>query len=171
MLCPIHLCRYYASNLARKCMKQYQQSVNDMNESIRNRPNPFKFQHISYLKSINQFDDSGPSVVLATPGMLQNGLSRDLFEAWCQDSKNGLIIAGYTVEGTLGKEVMNEPDTIKTMTGQTVPRRMEVSTISFAAYKRPRHHLNPPLLRSPSTNTVTAAPCRVVYTWLLDTPC
>ena len=125
---------YYASNLARKCMKQYQQSVNDMNESIRNRPNPFKFQHISYLKSINQFDDSGPSVVLATPGMLQNGLSRDLFEAWCQDSKNGLIIAGYTVEGTLGKEVMNEPDTIKTMTGQTVPRRMEVSTISFAAH-------------------------------------
>lgn len=35
--------------------------------------------------------------------MLQNGLSRDLFEQWCQDSRNGVIITGYSVEGTLAK--------------------------------------------------------------------
>lgn len=31
---------------------------------------------------------------MASPGMLQNGLSRELFEAWCTDPKNGVIIAG-----------------------------------------------------------------------------
>lgn len=37
-------------------------------------------------------------VVMASPGMLQNGLSRELFELWAPDPKNGLIIAGYCVE-------------------------------------------------------------------------
>lgn len=35
--------------------------------------------------------------------VLQSGLSRTLFERWCPDKKNGLIIPGYVVEGTLAK--------------------------------------------------------------------
>ena len=45
-----------------------------MNERIRkqyNISNPFEFKHISNLKSIENFEDSGPSVVMASPGMLQ----------------------------------------------------------------------------------------------------
>lgn len=34
---------------------------------------------------------------------LQSGLSRELFEQWCTDRRNGVIIAGYCVEGTLAK--------------------------------------------------------------------
>lgn len=34
---------------------------------------------------------------MASPGMMQSGLSRELFEAWCTDPKNGVIIAG-TIE-------------------------------------------------------------------------
>ena len=52
---------------------------------------------------MEQFDDIGPSVVLASPGMMQSGLSRELFEGWCTDKRNGCIIAGYCVEGTLAK--------------------------------------------------------------------
>ena len=52
---------------------------------------------------MEQFEDIGPSVVLASPGMMQSGLSRELFEAWCTDKRNGCIIAGYCVEGTLAK--------------------------------------------------------------------
>ena len=33
----------------------------------------------------------------------QSGLSRELFEQWCTDRRNGVIIAGYCVEGTLAK--------------------------------------------------------------------
>lgn len=44
--------------------------------------NPFNFRHITHLKSAAQFDDVGPCVVMATPSMLQSGVSRELFEAW-----------------------------------------------------------------------------------------
>ena len=44
---------------------------------------------------------------MASPGMMQSGLSRELFEDWCTDKKNGTIIAGYCVEGTLAKVQCN----------------------------------------------------------------
>lgn len=52
---------------------------------------------------MEHFEDIGPSVVMASPGMMQSGLSRELFESWCTDKRNGVIIAGYCVEGTLAK--------------------------------------------------------------------
>ena len=55
------------------------------------------------LQSMDHFEDIGPSVVMASPGMMQSGLSRELFESWCTDKRNGVIIAGYCVEGTLAK--------------------------------------------------------------------
>ena len=97
---------YYASALAAKCMSVFQTYINMMNESIIERSkesNPFDFNHIAYLKGINQFKDTGPSVVMASPGMLQSGLSRELFEKWCEDEKNCVIIPGYCVDGTLAK--------------------------------------------------------------------
>ena len=97
---------YYASTLAKKCMTVYQTFVNVMNEKIReksNVANPFDFKHIHNLKSIEQFDESGPCVVVASPGMLQSGLSRELFEKWCAFSKNTVILPGYCVDGTLAK--------------------------------------------------------------------
>ena len=54
-------------------------------------------------QSMDHFDDIGPSVVMASPGMMQSGLSRELFESWGTDKRNGVIIAGYCVEGTLAK--------------------------------------------------------------------
>jgi Cft2 family RNA processing exonuclease len=34
---------------------------------------------------------------------MQTGPSRELFELWAPDSRNGLIITGYSVEGTLAR--------------------------------------------------------------------
>lgn len=34
---------------------------------------------------------------------MQIGPSRELFELWAPDSRNGLIITGYSVEGTLAR--------------------------------------------------------------------
>lgn len=46
--------------------------------------NPFNFRHVQVVKSHSQVvEAAGPAVVMATPSMLQNGLSRDLFEMWC----------------------------------------------------------------------------------------
>ncbi len=128
---------YYASSLAKKCMAVYQTFVNAMNEKIRRTiaiNNPFVFKHISNLKSIEHFEDVGPCVVLASPGMMQSGLSRELFESWCADAKNGCIVAGYCVEGTLAKTILSEPEEITTLNGQKLPLKMQVNYISFSAH-------------------------------------
>ncbi|KAI6678774.1 hypothetical protein NL676_039570 [Syzygium grande] len=128
---------YYASPLAKKCMAVYQTYINSMNERIRSQfatSNPFDFKHISPLKSIENFNDVGPSVVMASPGGLQSGLSRQLFDMWCSDKKNACVIPGYVVEGTLAKTIINEPKEVTLMNGLTAPLNMQVHYISFAAH-------------------------------------
>lgn len=128
---------YYASSLAKKCMAVYQTFINSMNEKIRRQiavNNPFVFKHISNLKGIDHFEDIGPCVILASPGMMQSGLSRELFESWCTDKKNGCIVAGYCVEGTLAKHILSEPEEITAMNGQKLPLKMQVDYISFSAH-------------------------------------
>ncbi|KAL4719861.1 hypothetical protein ACJJTC_019763 [Scirpophaga incertulas] len=71
---------------------------------------------------------------MASPGMMQSGLSRELFEAWCTDPKNGVIIAGYCVEGTLAKSILSEPEEVTSLAGQKLPLRMSVDYISFSAH-------------------------------------
>jgi cleavage and polyadenylation specificity factor subunit 3 len=129
---------YYASSLAKKCMTVFQTYINMMNDRIRKQfdlSNPFIFKHISNLKSIEEFDDSGgPCVIMASPGMLQSGLSRELFEMWCSDAKNGVIIPGYSVEGTLAKKITTEPQYVTLSNGVSKRLLMSVKSISFSAH-------------------------------------
>ncbi|KAI7279645.1 Metallo-hydrolase/oxidoreductase [Hortaea werneckii] len=159
---------YYASSLARKCMVVYQTYIDAMNDNIRSKfqaaqaagtgasdgadNGPWDFQYIRSLKSLERFDDVGGCVMLASPGMMQNGVSRSLLERWAPDPKNGVVITGYSVEGTMAKSIMLEPDTIPAvmtnrnqpqggiMTKKTgdekvmIPRRCTVQEFSFAAH-------------------------------------
>lgn len=158
---------YYASNLARKCMLVYQTYVGAMNDNIKRlfrerlaeseaaggtgSAGPWDFKHIRSLKSLDRFDDVGSCVMLASPGMMQNGVSRELLERWAPSDKNGVVITGYSVEGTMAKSIMQEPDQIQAiMTRNTggqrrigrgdegekvmVPRRCSVQEYSFAAH-------------------------------------
>lgn len=125
---------YYGSSLAKKCMNVYKTFLTSMNDRINRQAaisNPFNFKYISNIKT---FDDIGPSVVLASPGMMQSGLSRELFESWCADRKNGVIIAGYCVENTLAKQILSETTEITSMSGKKLPVKMQVSSISFSAH-------------------------------------
>lgn len=128
---------YYASPLAKRCMAVYQTYINAMNERIRTQfanSNPFDFKHISPLKSIEEFNDVGPSVVMASPGSLQSGLSRQLFDKWCGEKKNACVIPGYVIEGTLAKTIINEPKEVTLMNGLTAPLNIQVHYISFSAH-------------------------------------
>jgi cleavage and polyadenylation specificity factor subunit 3 len=73
-----------------------------MNRRIQMRAqvsNPFEFKHIFNLKggssNMDALDDANPCVVMASPGMLQNGLSRELLEMWAGEPENGCVITGY----------------------------------------------------------------------------
>ncbi|KAH0559492.1 endoribonuclease ysh1 [Trichoglossum hirsutum] len=161
---------YYASNLARKCMVVYQTYVGAMNDNIKRlfrermaeaelagnvgKGGPWDFKFIRSLKNLDRFDDVGGCVMLASPGMLQNGVSRELLERWAPDPRNGVIITGYSVEGTLAKQIMNEPDSIPAIMTRgsgaggrgrgpvaggeaekaMIPRRCTVQEFSFAAH-------------------------------------
>ncbi|EGG16071.1 beta-lactamase domain-containing protein [Cavenderia fasciculata] len=128
---------YYASALAKKCMKVYQTYIQMMNERIRAQfavSNPFIFKHIKDINGIDNFNDNGPCVFMASPGMLQSGLSRQLFERWCSDRRNGVVIPGYSVEGTLAKHIMSEPSEITRLDGINVPLNLSVTYVSFSAH-------------------------------------
>lgn len=130
---------WYASKLASRALRVYQTYANMMNARIRSQmdvSNPFSFNFIQNLKSIdvNNFDDSGPSVVFASPGMLQSGVSRQLFDRWASDPKNGVLVAGYAHEHTLAKEIMNQPTEVVTLEGRRQPMNCLVDYVSFSAH-------------------------------------
>jgi cleavage and polyadenylation specificity factor subunit 3 len=160
---------YYASNLARKCMEVYGRYIGSMNENIKRifrekmaqaeragdigKGGPWDFEYIRSLRNLERFDDVGQCVVLASPGMMQNGVSRELLERWAPDPRNGVVITGYSVEGTMAKEIMNEPEQIPAImsnrnmgamaragrtAGETekplIARRCTVQEFSFAAH-------------------------------------
>ncbi|KAH9835985.1 endoribonuclease YSH1-like [Teratosphaeria destructans] len=115
---------YFASSLARKCMVVYQTYIDSMNDSIKSKfqagqmsadgskRGPWDFEHVRALKSLDRFEDNGPCVMLASPGMLQNGVSRTLLERWGTSEKNGVVMTGYSVEGTMARKLLNGADQI-----------------------------------------------------------
>lgn len=66
--------------------------------------------------------------------MQQSGLSRELLELWAPDKRNGVIIPGYVVEGTLGKSILSQPAEIPTMAGGKIALNCSVEYISFSAH-------------------------------------
>ncbi len=51
---------------------------------------------------------------------LQSGTSRTHFEMWCEDRRNGVIIADFAVQGTLAREVLGSPAEVMTRAGVKV---------------------------------------------------
>lgn len=41
-----------------------------------------------------------------------------MFDRWCTDDKNSVLIPGYSVEGTLAKKLLSEPDEVQGMDGR-----------------------------------------------------
>jgi cleavage and polyadenylation specificity factor subunit 3 len=155
---------YYASNLARRCMLVYQTYISAMNDNIKSLfaqriaeaekagrstegVGPWDFQFVRALKSLERFEDIGPCVMLASPGMMQNGASRELLEKWAPDSRNGVVVTGYSVEGTMARSLLNEPEFVTAIMTRRkdatvgraaeevrIPRRCSVQETSFAAH-------------------------------------
>ncbi|KAF7357810.1 hypothetical protein MVEN_00827000 [Mycena venus] len=133
---------YYASGTARKSMAVYQTYIHTMNANIRTRfakrDNPWVFKYVSHQGQQRGWErkiaEGPPCVILASPAFMQSGSSRELFELWAPDARNGLIITGYSIEGTLARDILTEPDEVESIKGGSIPRRMSVAEISFSAH-------------------------------------
>ncbi|KAJ5578767.1 Endoribonuclease ysh1 [Penicillium hispanicum] len=162
---------YYIGNMARRCMVVYQTYIGAMNDNIKRlfrqrmaeaeasgdksvSAGPWDFRFVRSLRSLERFDDVGGCVMIASPGMLQTGTSRELLERWAPSERNGVVMTGYSVEGTMAKQLLNEPDQIPAVMSKSsaiqgrgrvpgandeeqkvmIPRRCTVDEISFAAH-------------------------------------
>jgi cleavage and polyadenylation specificity factor subunit 3 len=164
---------YYTGNTARKCMVIYQTYINAMNDNIKRifrermaeaeasgnakgvSSGPWDFRFVRSLRNLDKFEDVGGCVMLASPGMLQSGMSRVLLERWATDPRNGVVMTGYNVEGTMARTILQEPESIPAVmsgsaggAGQNIgrrtregdenqvmiPRRCSVEEFSFAAH-------------------------------------
>jgi Cft2 family RNA processing exonuclease len=133
------------------------------------------------LQNYRDFRDVGQSVIFASPGMLQSGLSRwarlsvchscsllrrlfsrELFDAWCEDKKNTILLtgtcasfcrccavvlpvflrslaldsvvscAGYSVEGTLAHQLLSSPRVVEARDGRKLSLNATVEHVTFA---------------------------------------
>lgn len=162
---------YYIGNMARRCMVVYQTYIGAMNDNIKRlfrqrmaeaeasgdksvSAGPWDFKFVRSLRSLERFDDLGGCVMLASPGMLQTGTSRELLERWAPNERNGVVMTGYSVEGTMAKNLLNEPEQIPAVMSRAaagvakrgvtggndedqkvmLQRRCTVDEISFAAH-------------------------------------
>jgi cleavage and polyadenylation specificity factor subunit 3 len=83
---------FYFGDMARKCLVAYDTYLSLMNEEIRKRHleegrSPFKFNFIRHVTKTSDpiFHNrpaGAPCVAIASPGMLQSGISLELFERY-----------------------------------------------------------------------------------------
>ncbi|KAJ1721986.1 endoribonuclease ysh1 [Coemansia erecta] len=130
---------FFISALGKMGTHLYEAYIMHMNQRIqrqfsRTGTNPFDFKYIKTRTNLAGVPETGPCVVLASPGMLQSGVSRQLLERWAPRPENGLIITGYSVEGTLARNIVNEPEAFQALSGGNIARRLSVKNISFSAH-------------------------------------
>ncbi|ORM42301.1 Cleavage and polyadenylation specificity factor subunit 3 [Babesia sp. Xinjiang] len=132
---------FYISPLAQKSLRVYETFVglcgDYVKECVHNGLNPFSFKFVRYAKTISEISQylrsDGPCVVMTSPGMLQGGPSLQIFEKIASDNKNGVVLTGYTVKGTLADELRRDPDVIN-VGNKTIKRKCTVEQISFSAH-------------------------------------
>lgn len=101
-------------------------------------PNPLPYVSI---EPKNNIDKNQPQIVFCTPGMLQSGVSRELFEDMCDSDKNALLVTGYGSNGSLLHQVIQQyknpnKDILKLQksVGGMIKLRMRVLELSFSAH-------------------------------------
>ena len=125
---------WFCSSMAGKYLDVYQRSIGFMNDRVKGATaNPFEFPHFS-KRIFDLAATTKPCVVIAGPGMLQNGMSRRIFEHWCEDERNTVLIAGYCIEGTLGSDIQKNPREVTAMDKRKLKLKASVVTISFSAH-------------------------------------
>mmetsp|Transcript_62987 Transcript_62987/g.144945 ORF Transcript_62987/g.144945 Transcript_62987/m.144945 type:complete len:633 (-) Transcript_62987:470-2368(-) len=133
---------YYFSPMANKCMRVFETYTNmcsqDVQDKTNNSENPWDLKFVKHLSDQRRITEAplgrAPCVVMAAPGMLQNGPSRDLFEQWALDRKNGVVFTGYCVQGTLAYDLRSEPDTFQMSDGRKMNIRAGIKFVSFSAH-------------------------------------
>ena len=98
--------------------------------------NPFISENFVRVDSTSKrqevIEDSTPSVILATSGMLNGGPVMEYFKALAPDERNTLVFVGYQAEGTLGRRIQKGWKEVPFPTNgrrEVVEVKMEIETV------------------------------------------
>jgi cleavage and polyadenylation specificity factor subunit 3 len=67
-----------------------------------------------------------PSPLRTLSLALQSGVSRELFDQWADNPRNGVIIADFAVAGTMARQVLDSPAEVLTRAGLKVQTMCDV---------------------------------------------
>ncbi|CAD7943440.1 unnamed protein product [Amoebophrya sp. A25] len=131
---------YYNSPMALKCSRIFETFTNLARGADVGGGNPWNLKYVKSFgtehreKTVEVINNRHPCVVLAAPGMLQNGFSRELFELWAPGRENAVIMTGYSVDGTIAKDLEKQPDQLSLPDGRIIHVRCTIDNISFSAH-------------------------------------
>lgn len=96
--------------------------------------NPWAFKHVSFTRA-GALNDSRPCVVLAGPNTLSDGASRTLFDRWCEDARNGVVLCGMLPQDSVAQKLAEDtPAVVVAADGRRMVRRLSVDRIAFTAH-------------------------------------
>ncbi|KAL8565141.1 cleavage and polyadenylation specificity factor subunit 2 [Nucella lapillus] len=100
-----------------------------------NRNNPFQFKHVKLCHNLAELARvPEPKVVLASTPDLQSGYSRDLFVAWCGNSRNSIVLTAKTSPRTLARWLIDNHEA-KTVTLE-IRRRVKLDGAELEEYHK-----------------------------------
>ncbi|KAI8059085.1 beta-lactamase-like protein [Gongronella butleri] len=126
---------YFSTGLTSRANEYYKLFINWSSQKIRTtfvERNMFDFKHIQAWQR-GTINHPGPFVVFATPGMLHQGTSLEIFGKIAPDPKNMIIMPGFCVAGTIGHQVLRGAEEVQ-IDGRRVPVNLQVRNLSFSAH-------------------------------------
>jgi len=101
--------------------------------------NPFKsdyFVNVTHPSEREEIVNGGPSVILATSGMLEGGPAVEYLRLMGPDERNTLIFVSYQIDGTLGSRIRNgvREITLIGSTGKIEAVKINMAVESFEGF-------------------------------------
>ncbi|KAI7863739.1 beta-lactamase-like protein [Spinellus fusiger] len=127
---------YFSAGLTERATQYYKLFINWTNQKIKStfvERNMFEFKHIEPWDR-QYISNTGPMVLFATPGMLHQGTSLEVFKKWAPDPKNMVVMPGFCVAGTIGHQVLQGRKVVDIDRFTKVQVNLQVSNLSFSAH-------------------------------------
>ncbi len=113
----------------------YPEWMNQRMFNIFKKESPFNstmFREVWNRKKIIQSNE--PIIVVTTSGMMSGGPVVDYFKSWAPDEKNTLVLVGYQVEETFGRQIVEGLKEFKDEDGKVRRINSRVEWIEFSAH-------------------------------------
>ncbi len=132
----------YIDGMIKKANSIHRQNVIHAKDEIQKRilmaqENPFNPEQFNPPRTKDRSDvvkSDKPGVILTTSGMLTGGPVIKYVKELGHDPKNKIILVGYQVEGTPGRDLQDGKDIIELPDGEEVRIRADVKSLHFSAH-------------------------------------